>query len=180
MIMVLKALGWIHARVLEICAVIAGGLILLLVFAVTADVVGRQFLGQSLTWVLEASEAMLLYVPFLAMAWLARHNGHVAIDLVVNTLPRHVRRGMAAVVSAVAAGTCATAAYWATLTTWDHYERGIMTIGLHPVPKYLLLAVIALGFALSAIEFGRKTLALLTTGANASDHPAHGEADRTR
>ena len=81
--------------------------------------------------------------------------GHVRIDLLHDALTLRHRAVLDVITSTIAFVTCATAGYWAALTTWDQYVRNTMTIGIYPVPTYTLLAIIVLGLTLTAIEFAR-------------------------
>jgi TRAP-type C4-dicarboxylate transport system permease small subunit len=59
-------------RFLSLLAAIVGLSLLFAMVAVSADVVGRYFLAAPIGWVLELTEYILLYTPFLGMAWLVR------------------------------------------------------------------------------------------------------------
>jgi TRAP-type C4-dicarboxylate transport system permease small subunit len=47
--------------------------------------------------------------------------------------------------------------YWATLSTIDNFQRNVETNGIYPIPRGWMIAVMALGFVLSAIEFFRRS-----------------------
>src|SRR5688572_3759233 len=80
-------LARIYDRCLEIMARIAAVLTILIVVGVSFDVLGRYFFAQPIGWVFEATEYALLFIPFLAMAWLVREkSGHVQIELVIENL----------------------------------------------------------------------------------------------
>ncbi len=158
---------------LSLLAAIVGVLLLLAMIAVSADVVGRYFLAAPIGWVLELTEYILLYTPFLGMAWLVRRaGGHVRIDVLVTALPPRTQMKLNLAVAAAAALACAAAAYYAGLTTWDHYARRVETYGIYPIQKWTLLIVIAAGFAFTAVEFVRKAFehfGALQTGSGGSD-----------
>ena len=153
----MAAIARLWERFLSLLAAIVGLLLLLAMLSVSADVVGRYFLAAPIGWVLELTEYILLYTPFLGMAWLVRRaEGHVRIDVLVSALPVRTRARLNLMVAAVAAFACASAAYYGGLTTWDHYRRGVETYGIYPIQKWTLLIVIAAGFAFTAVEFVRK------------------------
>lgn len=153
----MAAIARLWERFLSLLAAIVGLLLLLAMVSVSADVVGRYFLAAPIGWVLELTEYILLYTPFLGMAWLVRRaEGHVRIDVLVSALPGRVQVKLNLLVALVAASACAAAAYYAGLTTWDHYQRGVETYGIYPIQKWTLLIVIAAGFAFTAVEFARK------------------------
>lgn len=149
------------------CAAAVGLLILLSVALVTADVVGRYFLSQPIGWVFELTEHILVCVPFLGMAWLvrqARGASHVRIEIVVNLLPVRWRPRADAFAYALCALTCGFTTFYAIETTVDHFSRGIVTYGIYPIPKFILIAIVAFGLALTTIEFARKSRDALRTG----------------
>ncbi len=147
----------IWERFLSLLAATVGVLLLLAMVAVSADVVGRYFLAAPIGWVLELTEYILLYTPFLGMAWLVRRaGGHVRIDVLVTALRLRTQIKLNLTVAIVAAIACGATAYYSGLTTWDHYVRRVETYGIYPIQKWTLLIVIAAGFAFTTIEFVRK------------------------
>ena len=149
-----------YDRLLTGCAVVVGLLILSTVLLVTADVIGRYFFSAPIGWVFELTEHFLVCVPFLGMAWLVRASGHVRIEIVVQTLPPLWQTRFTVLAYLLSGLTCATATYYATATTFDHYARGIVTYGIYPIPKFILIAIIAFGLALTTIEFFRRAAAV--------------------
>lgn len=149
----------LYDRLLTACAVVVGLLILSTVFLVTVDVVSRYFFSAPLGWVFELTEHILVCVPFLGMAWLVRGSGHVRIEIVVQTLPPLWQTRFTILAYVLSGLTCAAATYYATATTFDHYARGIVTYGIYPIPKFILIAIIAFGLALTTIEFFRRATA---------------------
>lgn len=156
----------IYDGLVSACAVIVGVLILLTVLLVTSDVVGRYFFAAPIGWVFEVTEHILVCVPFLGMAWLARRGEHVQIDIVVQALSTHWRRRIGVLADGLSCLACAIATYYAFATTVDHFSRGIVTYGIYPIPKFLLIAIVTFGLGLTTIEFLRKAV---------SAHHASGE-----
>jgi TRAP-type C4-dicarboxylate transport system permease small subunit len=150
-----KIVLW-YDRVLDAMAALAGVLLIFVMVSVSADVAGRYVFGRPIGWVVEFTEYNLLYIPFLAMAWLVREGGHVRIDVVLQAVGPGTRSLVNAGTSLAAALTCGIAAYWAVATTWDNYARDVLTVGIYPIPKFIPLAVIALGLSMSFIEFLRQ------------------------
>ena len=159
----------IYDNVLRALFALAGLLIVGIMVSVTIDVVGRYFLGRPVGWVLEAVEYTLLFIPFLGMAWLVRKGGHVRIDVVLSVFGRRTQAAINSATAAGAAIACGVAAYWAALTTWDHFDRAVTTIGIYPISKYLPIAVIALGFAFTCLEFARQAYEEFRAFRNAGD-----------
>ena len=78
-------------RLEDALASAAAAMIVFTVIFVPLDVASRYFFGSPITWVYEVTEYILLMVPCLAMAWLARHNGHVVIDVATSRLGERSR-----------------------------------------------------------------------------------------
>ena len=53
--------------------------------------------------------------------------------------------------------TAAFIAFWAAVSTVDNFQRSVETNGIYPIQRGWLLGAIALGMALSAIEFLRRS-----------------------
>ncbi len=167
----MRRTAWLSATydgLVTACAVVVGIFILLTVVLVTSDVVGRYFFAAPIGWVFEVTEHILVCVPFLGMAWLARRGEHVRIEIVVQMLPPRWSRRADILANLLSTLVCATATYYAVAATLDHFTRGIVTYGIYPMPKFLLIAVVAFGLGLTTIEFLRQTLAALKANREAS------------
>lgn len=69
-----RCLFWINAVIIVIMAV-----------AVTYEVVGRYLFGRATIWVTETSSYMLVAVAFLGAAWTLRLDGHIRMELLIET-----------------------------------------------------------------------------------------------
>ena len=148
----------VYDRLLVGLAIVVGIAILGSMVGVVSEVIGRYFFDHPFGWVFEFTEYVLLYTPFLGMAWLVRRaEGHVRIDVLVVMLNERSQALINTWVSLVAAVTCAITAYYAGVSTWGHYVRGVETSGVYQIPKFLLIIGISIGFAFTAVEFLRKS-----------------------
>lgn len=141
-------------------AVLAGIVALMLLCAmviIVVEVTGRYFFNSPLVWGLEVTEYILLYSTFLGMPWLVlRTQGHVRIDVVVTQLSQRRQAGLEMGVSLVVAVLCAVVAYYALMTAWDQYVRGVLTYGIYPIPKSLVIIPLVVSFTLCTVEFLRQ------------------------
>ena len=152
----MRRLVRIYDRLVAALAVLAGLTIMLAMMFVVVDVSGRFFASAPIAWINEYTEHLMVFIPFFGMAWLVRRaEGHVRIDLVANALSPRAQGWLAAWVALLCTGTCAFAAYYASLETVKNFDRGIETIGNYPAPKWPLIGAVALGLGLCAIEFAR-------------------------
>lgn len=143
-------------RLEDALASLAAAMIVFTVVFVPMDVASRYFFGAPITWVYEVTEYILLMVPCLAMAWLARHNGHVVIDALTSHLPERVRAGLAVATHLVVAATCGFVAWWGTVVTLGSFSAGAVIENVLQTPQWLIYVCIPLGFGLAAVEFARK------------------------
>ena len=143
-------------RLEDALASIAAAMIVFTVIFVPMDVASRYFFGAPITWVYEVTEYILLMVPCLAMAWLARHNGHVVIDALTSRLPDRGRAKLAVATHLAVAATCAFVAWWGAVVTFTSFRASAVIENVLQTPQWLIYVCIPVGFALAAIEFGRK------------------------
>jgi C4-dicarboxylate transporter, DctQ subunit len=143
-------------RVEDALAFVASCMLVFTVVFVPIDVGSRYFLGKPITWVYEVTEYILLMVPCLGMAWLARHDGHVVIDVLTSRLSPATQRRLAAGVFALVALVCAFVAWWGGAVTLQSYRASATIENVLQTPQWLIYVCIPVGFALTALEFGRK------------------------
>jgi C4-dicarboxylate transporter DctQ subunit len=146
------------SRVEDALAAIAAALLLVSVAMVTFDVGARYFFNRPLAWVFEVTEYILLFVPCLGMAWLARHDGHVMIDIVTAQLPPGPRAALARAVNGVVSLACLFIAWWGAVATAESYSGKIQIESILQTPQYLIYGAIPLGFLLCGLEFARKAM----------------------
>lgn len=143
-------------RVEDFLASIAAAMIVFTVVFVPVDVLSRYFFAAPLTWVYELTEYVLLMVPCLSMAWLARHDGHVAIDVLTSRLRGQTRALLASFALFTVAAVCAFVAWWGGTITLKSFRANAVIENVLQTPQWLIYSCIPVGFALAAIEFARK------------------------
>ncbi len=135
------------------CGMAVLGFILL---AVVWEVVTRYFLGKGTMWVEEIGEYSMLFMTFLAAAWLLTMDGHVEMDIVVARLPRRAQFIVRAVASWVGAAICLVMTYSGLYVAIDHLMRGLHQPTPVEPPDFPLFAVIPLGFLFLSVQFIRR------------------------
>ena len=83
--------------------VLAGVLLMFVMLATSIDVAIRYFLNRPIVWLMEVSEAILVYVTFLGCAWVLKREGHVRIDLLLKQLKPKTQALLNMVTSVLAA-----------------------------------------------------------------------------
>jgi TRAP-type C4-dicarboxylate transport system permease small subunit len=151
----------IYDGALDALALAAALLLLAITIGIGLDVGARYLFDRPIGWMSEFVQHSMLLILFLSIGWLTRERGHVAVEILLDALPKRYRRVMeisAAVLSgAISAFLCA----WAGVSTWDNYARGVLTDGIYPIPRYWLIAVVTLGLFFTAIEFFRHVVRMI-------------------
>ncbi|MFN0303001.1 MAG: TRAP transporter small permease [Burkholderiales bacterium] len=151
-------------RVEDALAFVASAMLVFTVIFVPIDVGSRYLFGAPITWVYEVTEYILLMVPCLGMAWLARHNGHVVIDVLTTRLSASVKQILEAAMFLLVAFSCAFVAWWGGVVTFESFRKGAIIENVLQTPQWLIYVSIPIGFALTAVEFARKGIRTAWTG----------------
>lgn len=151
-------IGLIYRRLLIGLVALNGVFLVFMVLSISADVLGRYFFSHPIGWVVEVCEHILMAIPFLSMAWLVNQNGHVMVDMVVRALDPKLQKRVGFITYCIGAAICGAGTYFAIIVTWDNYVRNVNTSGIYPIPKPILLSIIAFGLLLTTIEFLRKAI----------------------
>lgn len=148
-------LGRFLDGLLYACAVLGALVLLGICLLVTWVVISRRWLGAPLGWNVEVTEYALLYLTFLATAWVLRHDGHVRVDVLVNLLPVRAQRTLRRITDGLALVVCALLFYHSFAATAEAYRENLLLVKMLIIPKWPTLAVIPLGFLLLAVELVR-------------------------
>jgi TRAP-type transport system small permease protein len=131
------ALSWISRGFAFVGALIAGIALVWVMLAVTLDVASRNFRGRSISGITDRTEAVLVFVVFLALAYTQVRKEHVAVEAVVNRLgpvPRRIVNVLAFVIALAGAGFLAYAATRLAIRQYGIRETriGIAEIAIWP------------------------------------------------
>jgi C4-dicarboxylate transporter, DctQ subunit len=147
--------------VVDVLAVFAGVILILIIICVSLDVVLRYFFKSPLLWVDELAEYGLLYITFTGTAWLLRQDGHVVVDLIDALVSPKTRSRLNVFSSIVGAVVCSVLTYFGVAVTWSLFARRIYNPTMLEIPRGVLVAVIPVGTFLLSIQFLRRLLASL-------------------
>ncbi|RLB05231.1 MAG: hypothetical protein DRG83_02965 [Deltaproteobacteria bacterium] len=135
---------------------IASLLLAFSVLAVCVDVVLRYFFNRPIGWVLQVTEYILLYIPFLAATWVLREEAHVKVDLLVNRLSPRIQLFLNFVTSIIGALVMLALSYYGLQVTVDFYIRNVPTLEYYKIPEWIVLLAIPMGSSLMFIQFLRR------------------------
>lgn len=131
----------------------AGGLFIFMMLLICTDVSLRYFLNKPQAWVLDITRYCLLFATFLATAWLLRRDGHIRVDIVVNSLNSSTRALLEVICSIMGVITCLPIIWGSALVTLDYMQKGTREVTILEAPKAPLIGIICLGFFLLLIQF---------------------------
>ncbi|MGD8561941.1 MAG: TRAP transporter small permease [Desulfarculaceae bacterium] len=137
-------------------AFISGLMVIFALLAVSIDVVMRYFFNSPIPWVLQVSEYILLYVPFLAAAYVLRSESHIKVDILLNHLSPRLQALLNLIASILGFAVIGTVTYYGARVTWDAYERGLVTMEHVKMPQFIVYLAVPLGSVLFAAQFLRR------------------------
>ena len=149
-------------RFIKLLAMIALALIVFIWIAVCTEVVMRYLFNMPQVWVHELTEYSLLFITYLAAAWILSIEKHVSMEIIVDRLKPRTQAWLGVITSILAALACLILFWFSLQTTWEH--RGLYDPQMLELPKAPLLAVIPLGSLLLFIQFLRRIRHYLRKG----------------
>lgn len=135
-----------------ICFVLACIILVLVWLSVNYQVVVRYFLLGSATWVIESVTYALLFITFLASAWVLKRDKHAKMDMVVNMLKPGGQVLLNTVTYILATILWLVIAVYSGYLTWTLIQDGVRLSTLLEPLKWPLVAVIPVGSFLLATQ----------------------------
>ncbi len=145
----------------QVLAAIACTMMVLITLAICAEIFTRSFLHISNPWLVELSEITLLYLTFLAAAWVLGKDRHVSIDLLVGYMSARVAKIVQFVLSWVAALACFIVCWFGILTVIDQFQNDIREPTIMAPLTFWITAVVPFGLFLLGFQFVRRGLRVL-------------------
>lgn len=149
-------LGNLLDRVAMAMMVLAGAMLAFITVIVSMATISRKWFGMPMAWSIELTEYALLYITFLAAAYLVRHDVHVRLELVDEFLPRRALTALTLFGNVLGLAVSAALAGVGVYMTIESYRRGIMVTSIWVLPRWIFLSAIPLGSSVMALEFVRQ------------------------
>jgi len=137
-------------------AVVAATLFLFCTFSICYSILTRSMRIMGPIWVVQFNEYAMLWITFLATAYLLMKNKHASIQIVVGRLGERGKRFFGLAHNLVGLILCAALTYFCFSSTWEHIVRKVIDVQSVDVPKGYILAVIPFGFLLLSLQFLRR------------------------
>lgn len=149
-------LGLILDKVIDGLAWLAGYLMVFATVMVSVDVGMRYVFNSPIGGVLQFSEYILLYMPFLAAPFVLKDDSHIKVDIIMNRLSPRIQALMNMVSSALGCVALLILSYYGAYITFDYYQRGVPSLKYYKIPEFLVIMIIPIGCFLFALQFLRK------------------------
>jgi TRAP-type C4-dicarboxylate transport system permease small subunit len=156
---------------LALTNILAGVLLCFILLSVCSEVILRYFFESPTIWVIEISEAGLVYITFLGLAWVLKRGKHVSLDILVSRLKPRSQSLLGVFSSLVGAAAFLVVTWYGAAETWDHFVRGTFRSTLLEVPNAAILIIIPVGGFLLFIQFLREGYGRLNSLLGFVDRP---------
>ena len=135
---------------------LAAAILTFIMLSICWDVLARAIAGKPLKWALEFSEYSLLYITFLATAWVLKNERHVIIDIGLNQLSPRTRALFNVATSIVGAIICLFLTWYGWDVSWEHLQEGFYQPTVVQPPDFPIFVIIPIGAFLLVIQFLRR------------------------
>jgi len=147
----------IFDRVNDIMVFLAGAVLIFALLSVTTDVVLRYYFRAPIMWAVVVNENNLLYITFLATAWVLRREGHVRVELVVSRLNPKAQNLIGLITSIIGVLACLAVTWYGALVTWQDFHSGYYMPTHVRIPEASVLFIVPVGMFLLSIQLLRRT-----------------------
>ena len=153
----MKTIGTTFDKILVVLFWIAGALLIFSTVGTCIDVILRYCFNRPIHWMLEITEYIMLYIPFLGAALVLKEDGHIRVDILINHFSERSRAWLDVITAFVGGMVMLTYTWFGGQVTWDHFKRGVPALESLRTPMFLILMIIPIGGFFFAIQFFRQT-----------------------
>ncbi len=147
-----------YAWVMRACGAIAAITLGAITVLVCFDVVSRNLGVRSVAWINEVTEYALPLATLAAAPWLMWRNQHVRLDLLGVLLSPSGQRMLDRFASILGLVVSLILTWYGTMTVLDSRAAGSLVLKALVFPEWWLYVPFPLGFALLALECGRRVI----------------------
>lgn len=131
---------------------VVGLAILALAVFAFANVFGRFVFSESIYFVEELNEFLMVLITFFGLGYVTRNGRHIRMTAIYDQLPAVARKVLMIVIALVTAGIMFALAYFAFEYVAKTASRGRLTPALK-VPLYLSYVPVVLGFVITGLQY---------------------------
>jgi C4-dicarboxylate transporter DctQ subunit len=142
-------------KLLDVMAGLAG-VILVFITAAVCYTIGMRFLfTQTTIWIMPVTEYALLWIVFLATAWLLREGGHITTDVIYVHLDEKSKLHLDFITSVTGGLACAFMLLFGIQHVYDCIVNGVTDVRAITVPKTDVFMIIPIGSLCLTLQFFR-------------------------
>ena len=145
-------------KINKISALLAGFILLFVVLSISYTVLLRSIGGRAPIWVVQVNEYAMVWITFLAAAWLLPDDRHVSVNLVVSRISAKGKAIFRFVGDVVGTLLCGALCLLGSVCVWENFRDNVIDVQSIDVPKAYILVVIPYGFLLLCLGFIQRTL----------------------
>lgn len=131
----------------------AGWIIIAMMLTLSYDVIMRYAFGMPTTWAGEINRYFLVLVMFFGGPWALPAGGHVAVDIVTETLAERKRLRLEIITSGMAVVYMAIFSMEAMKYTWEAIAGKVVSTEYLALPMWPMRSFLVIGGVLLGIEF---------------------------
>jgi TRAP-type C4-dicarboxylate transport system permease small subunit len=150
-------------RTLNAMFVFAGVLLLFAMVIISIGVASRYLFDRPIGWAIEIVEYSLLYIAFLTAPLVLKRGAHVRMDLIFSRLSPGLQSTLNLITSSVSTIVCFILFWFGVRVTRDLYRTGYTTPTVLEIPKFIVIAIICIGFGVLFLLFLIRTYNLLSS-----------------
>lgn len=135
------------------CAVVAAIAVGITTVIYVAEVVFRYGLNHPLNWSGDIGSYMLCTSVFMSVPLITRKRGHIAVTVVLDTVPVAARTKIYRMLELVTAAVLLVVVYFVLELCIRQFQQGVLTTMANQIPRWWLTAQMTLGLALAALNF---------------------------
>ena len=143
--------------VVDAGAFVATWLVAVMALTIGLEVLMRRVFNNSLPWVIQINEYFVMAIPFLAGAWLLKHDGHTRLTLIMERVSPQKANFMRVGTSILAAAICAVLVWKTGSRVWEGFAEDTIIRGdSFNIHQWKIWWVLPFGFATLCIQFLRE------------------------
>jgi C4-dicarboxylate transporter, DctQ subunit len=132
--------------------------LVVLLGAYLVEVVARYGFNAPTRWTSDLVQYMLCVSTSLALPWVTREGGHVAITSFLEKMSAARQAFAARCIQGLGALTLSSVAIVFVLVGWDQFRQGIETVAAFAIPKWWLSGLVVLGSSSAALHLLRQAV----------------------
>jgi C4-dicarboxylate transporter, DctQ subunit len=150
-------MGKAFDRILDGAVVLAGVIVVWQTLSVTINTGLRYLFNSPISGVENFTEYGILWITFLAAAWLLKMNRHIRADIFISHLSAKAQAVIELASTVIGIALCLIMLYYGTMVTADLWASGEKdAFKIQILPRAVPVAIIPFGFLLLTIQYCRK------------------------